>query len=227
VRWVEMNELELAPLCGMVFSNEFIDALPVHRARYANGVIDELYVTAVSDGGITHLSFVWDHPSDGRLTEYIRRMDVVLREGQEVEINLDAVDWLSRVARLLEKGFLITIDYGDSAPQLYTPDRRSGTVRSFHHHRLIDSPLDRVGEQDITTSVNFTALIDYGADFGFDLVSFERQTAFLIRMGLVEKIASMYDPSDSLDDLKDRLAVKNLFVPGGVSDSFRVLIQKR
>jgi SAM-dependent MidA family methyltransferase len=92
---------------------------------------------------------------------------------------------------------------------------------------MIDSPLERVGEQDITASVNFTALIEYGRDSGFDLVSYERQTGFLTRLGLIERIANQYSPNDSLDDLKERLAVKNLFVPGGVSDSFRVLIQRR
>ncbi len=74
--------------------------------------------------------------------------------------------------------------------------------------------------------MNFTALIEYGRDLGFELVSYERQTAFLTRMGLIERIAAEHDASDSLD-LKERLAVKNLFVPGGVSDSFRVLIQRR
>jgi SAM-dependent MidA family methyltransferase len=70
-------------------------------------------------------------------------------------------------------------------------------------------------------------LIEYGGDFGFEVVSFERQTAFLTRMGLIELIAMAHNPSDSLDDLRERLAVKNLFVPGGVSDNFRVLIQRR
>ena len=75
--------------------------------------------------------------------------------------------------------------------------------------------------------MNFTALIEYGRDLGFELVSYERQTAFLTRMGLIERIAAEHKASESLDDLKERLTVKNLFVPGGVSDSFRVLIQLR
>jgi SAM-dependent MidA family methyltransferase len=152
-------------------------------------------------------------------------MRVKLREDQIVEINLDAVDWLSRMTRALASGFLMTIDYGDLCDSLWTPDRLRGTLRSFHNHRLIDSPLSSLGEQDITASVNFTALIEYGSEFGFEPVSFERQTAFLMRMGLIERIAASYRPDETLNDLKQRLAVKNLFVPGGISDSFRVLIQ--
>lgn len=227
IRWLELEELERAPVSGIVFSNELVDALPVHRARYSSGAIKELYVTTSSRDERGRLSVVWGNPSTGKLAEYVGPMGVALREGQIIEINLDAIDWLERVAHALTKGLLITIDYGDSAQALYTPDRRSGTLRSFYKHRLIDSPLERVGEQDITASVNFTALIEYGRDFGFELVSFERQTAFLTRMGLIERIAAEHGASDSVDDLKERLAVKNLFVPGGVSDSFRVLIQRR
>jgi len=227
VRFCEPDELEHRPVRGIAFSNEFVDALPVHRARYRSGALEEQYVGAASATGAGPLALVWSKPSTKRLAEYLERISITLREGQIIEINLDAVDWLGRMARTLEHGLLVTIDYGDTSQHLCTPDRRSGTLRSFYGHRLIDSPLERVGEQDITASVNFTALIEYGRDFGFELVSYERQTAFLTRMGLIERIAAQHDASDSLDDLKERLAVKNLFVPGGVSDSFRVLIQRR
>src|SRR5258705_5832573 len=227
VRFCEPDELEQRPVSGIAFSNEFVDALPVHRARYMSGALEEQYVAVGSLTDPGHMALVWSKPSTKRLTEYIERIAVTLREGQIIEINLDAIDWLGRMARTLEVGLLVTIDYGDTAQHLCAADRRSGTLRSFYRHRLIDSPLERIGEQDITASVNFTALIEYGRDLGFELVSYERQTAFLTRMGLIERIAAERDASDSLDDLKERLAVKNLFVPGGVSDSFRVLIQRR
>ena len=221
-RWCDLDELD--PVRGIVFSNEFVDALPVHRARYRNGSLEEQYVTVTDAGG---LGFIWREPSAKEVVEYVARTGIALPPGQIVEINLDAIDWLARMASTIVRGLLLTIDYGDLAEQLWAPGRRFGTLRSFYRHRLIDSPLERVGEQDITASVNFTLLIEYGRDYGFELVSYERQTAFLTRLGLIERIASRHDPSDSVEDLKERLAVKNLFVPGGVSDSFRVLIQRR
>ena len=224
IRWCELEQLERAPVRGIVFSNEFVDALPVHRARYVNGSLEEEYVEAID---AAHLGLVWREPSAKKLSEYVERIGITLREGQIIEINLDAIDWLVRMTNTLQRGLLVTIDYGDTARHLWAPERKSGTLRSFYRHRLIDSPLKRVGEQDITASVNFTALIEYGRDLGFDLVRYERQSAFLTRLGLIERIANQQSPSDSLDDLKERLAVKNLFVPGGVSDSFRVLIQRR
>jgi SAM-dependent MidA family methyltransferase len=227
VQWREIAGLEQTPIVGISFSNEFVDAMPVHRVRSRGGAIEEQYVTTVSGAEPTALVLVWDRPSTKSLGQYLKRATVTPREGQIIEINLDVMDWLSRSARALKDGFLITIDYGDLAELLYAPDRLRGTLRSFHRHRLIDSPLQRVGEQDITASVNFTALIEYGRDFGFEVVTYERQAAFLTRMGLVDRLVAAYPASDSLDDLKDRLAVKNLFVPGGVSDNFRVLIQRK
>jgi SAM-dependent MidA family methyltransferase len=224
VRWCELEEIERAPIVGGAFSNEFVDALPVHRVRVTGGAIAEQYLTLTRDEP-ARLTLVWDEPSTERLAGYIERMGVSPREDQIIEINLDAVDWLAKIARGLRRGFLMTIDYGDIAELLWAPDRRLGTLRSFHKHRLIDSPLDHIGEQDITASVNFTALTEYGRDYGLEVVGYERQTAFLIRMGLIERIAAEHGSSDSLDNLRDRLALKNLFAPGGISDSFRVLIQ--
>jgi len=222
-RFCNLDELE--EIRGIIFSNELFDALPVHRVVLANGKLNELFVTT-NEGG-SGFSFVASEASTSRLEEYVQRMNARLREGQVIEINLDAIDLLMRLAKVLEEGFLITIDYGDEASELWSSDRRAGTVRSFYQHRLVESPLRRVGDQDITASVNFSGLVEYGADLGFEKVSYERQTAFLMRMGLIERIAAQYKSDESLDNLPERLAVKNLFVPGGLSDSFRVLIQRR
>lgn len=223
VEWKTLEELERGPITGIVFSNELIDAMPVHRVRMREGRLQECYV--VGENG--RLRFEWGELSTSRLTDYLERMAARIGEGWTVEINLDAIDWLERMSRAIEKGYLVTIDYGDVAGHLYAPDRREGTLRSFSRHRLVDSLLDQVGEQDITASVNFTALIEYGRDAGFETVSYEWQSGFLLRSGLVEIIAAQEYENDSVEAMKERLALKNLFAPGGVSDNFRVLIQRR
>jgi SAM-dependent MidA family methyltransferase len=230
ISWRSIEELN--PVEAIIFSNEFVDAMPVHRIRAQGATLNrraclqELYVTF--DG--QKLMPVWGEPSTPELQQYLKRMKVKLANGQIIEINLDAIRWLARISRVLARGFLVTIDYGDLAPHLYGEDRREGTLRSFHRHTLVASPLERVGEQDITASVNFTALIEYGRDFGFELVSYQRQSAFLMQAGLIERIATMISGSEHAiagDELKERLAIKNLFVPGGVSDNLRVLIQRK
>jgi SAM-dependent MidA family methyltransferase len=249
VMWRSLDELAQAPVCGIIFSNEMIDALPVHCVRLKHGILEEMCVGVEpletlrqtgesapahgrdphkADSSNSHLCLEWRAPSTPRLREYLERCGVTLAEGQKAEINLDAIDWLGKVAGALKAGFLATIDYGDVAGHLYGPDRFGGTLRSFYRHRLTDSVLERVGEQDITASVNFTALIEYGADCGFERVSYHRQVDFLMRNGLIDRIAAMGETvSATGDNLKDRIALKNLFVPGGVSDNFRVLIQRK
>jgi SAM-dependent MidA family methyltransferase len=246
VTWRSLDEMADAPICGIVFSNEMIDALPVHCVRMKHGILEEMCIRVDPDETLRqsapapgmdprkaefsdgHLALEWRAPSTPRLREYLERCGVTLAEGQKAEINLEAIDWLVKAAGVLKTGFLATIDYGDVAGHLYGPDRFGGTLRSFYRHRLTDSVLERVGEQDITASVNFTALVEYGADCGFEMVSYHRQVDFLMRNGLIDRLAAIGEPgSAAADNFKERIALKNLFVPGGVSDNFRVLIQRK
>lgn len=223
VRSSALDELTKSPTEGIFFSNELIDAFPVHPVRFRQARLEEQYVTLSNE----RLSLSWSEPSTAKLAAYVARAGETLTEGQVAEINLDAIEWLAQISRAIGRGFLITVDYGDVSPLLYGQDRREGTLRSFHNHRLVDSPLERVGEQDLTASVNFTALMEYGRDFGLETVSYERQAAFLIRMGLIDLIAERESTNPSREEMRQRLALKNLFVPGGVSDNFRVLIQRK
>lgn len=215
VSWLS-PEAPISPMKGIVFSNELIDAMPVHRVRMVAGALEEQYISVSSH----QLALTWGPPSTCRLDSYVRRMGAALDPGQIVEVGLDAIDWLGAVSSALDEGLLITIDYGGEAAELYSSARRNGTLRCFHRHRLMDSALTRVGEQDITASVNFTALIEYGLDFGLEPVSFEPQRRFLIRSGLLDRVAALTDPNL-------RLAAKNLLVPGGVTDGFCVLVQRK
>jgi SAM-dependent MidA family methyltransferase len=239
VCWHNLQELELEPITGLAFSNEFVDALPVHRVRFSPQGMEEQYIdveknpsenrSAIEpekDSEEKKLALIWRELSDTKLADYSKRAGLRFIEGQVIEINLEAIDWLKKMSGVIESGFLLTIDYGDLAVHLYSPDRREGTLRCFYKHTLTNAPLERVGEQDITASVNFSALIDYGEDFGFEKVSYERQTNFLFRQGLIERIAAM-ENAGTIDNLKDRLAIKNLLAPGGVSDNFRVLVQRK
>lgn len=223
--WRDLQELQAVR--GIVFSNELVDALPVHRLRFSRQGIEEQLVAVEALGSEEErLALVWGALSDDRLADYSRRMAVGFLEGQVFEVNLAALEWLKKMSEVIDRGFLLTIDYGDLAPHLYSPDRRQGTLRCFYRHTLTDAPLERIGEQDITASVNFSALIDFGSEFGFEKLSYERQTNFLFRYGLIERIAAM-EINGAVDNLQDRLAVKNLLAPGGVSDNFRVLIQRK
>jgi SAM-dependent MidA family methyltransferase len=224
--WVsDLSELG-APVSGACFSNEFFDALPVHLARQRGGRLRELYVETAPDG---RLRFREGELSDGALADYWQRVGVPLAEGQRAEINLEAVKWIKRIAETLSRGRVVTIDYGETAGRLYTPDRMEGTLRCFSRHTLNDRPLERVGEQDLTSSVNFTALIEYGRAAGLETLSFMRQNDYLISLGLLERAAELARQSagESPRALQHRLALKSLFVPQGIAAYFKVLVQEK
>jgi SAM-dependent MidA family methyltransferase len=247
VVWTSIPELGSDEFPGVIFSNELMDAMPAHVIRRCDKGLQELYVNALGpeakitpgatssfatrplrENNAVRLGFEWRAISTPRILDYVNKFVPSLRDGQVIEVNLGAIDLLAAISRSLTRGFLVTIDYGDIAAHLYGSDRRSGTLRSFQKHAISPSVLDRVGQQDITASVNFSALIEYGREVGFETVSYERQSTFLIRNGLIERIAAaMSFGSGDASDLKDRLALKNLFLPGGVSDNFRVLIQRK
>jgi SAM-dependent MidA family methyltransferase len=223
-RWNSLLELSSSPVEGIVLSNEVVDAMPVHCVRRQEGYLRELYV---STSGARFFG-QWNGLSTELLGEYLKRMNVELTEGQVAEINLDALVWLGQVSAALRRGFVITIDYGDLVDHLYAPDRLEGTLRCFYRHTMNDRPFERVGEQDITADVNFSALMEYGKDVGLETVRLMRQADYLIRLGLLDRMERMIERGEQgFESIKARLALKNFFIPGGISDHFKVLVQKK
>lgn len=225
IAWLERAPEPARARAGVVLANELVDALPVHRARVARGRIEEEYVAPRATG--QGLVSVWDEPSTPELERYVRRFCGDDLEGIELEINLDALVWLREAAASIERGFLLTIDYGDLAPRLIGPWAPHGTIRAFSRGRVSGGVLERAGERDLTASVNFTALVEEGREAGLDLVTFASQRSFLVELGLLEEIVALSAALDGgRERLRDLLAAKSLLVPGGIGDATRVLVQR-
>jgi SAM-dependent MidA family methyltransferase len=211
---------------GIIFSNELLDALPAHRVMMRGGQLRELFVGVDADG-----AFIWVEAelSTPRLGAYFDQTGWSLVEGQMAEVNLEAQDWMARAASALRRGFLITVDYGAEAEELYgAPHRRQGTLRAFHQHRIASDPLARPGEQDLTASVNWTAIKNAGAAAGLETVSFERLDRFLLRAGLLDHLERMAARApDEAARTALRLGAREMILPGGMAQSFQVLIQKK
>lgn len=211
---------------GIVFANELLDAFPIHRVIVRDGKLLELYV------GLDEAEqFIWmeREPSTLHLAAYLARSGVELSEGQVAEINLEIEGWIKSAASVFNRGYLILVDYGAEATELYgSPHRREGTLRAFHQHHLTDDVLARPGEQDLTTTIDWTNVRRVGERLGLQTVSFERQDAFLLRAGLLDQLELMAAEAQSeTDALILRSSVRELILPGGMSESFQVLIQKR
>ncbi|KAB0671424.1 SAM-dependent methyltransferase [Oryzomonas sagensis] len=210
---------------GCLYSNELIDALPVHRVVMTPEGLREIYVT-LRDGGFAE---EMGEPSTPAIAAYLERIKITLLPGQQAEVNLAAPEWLAAAARSLQRGFVLTIDYGYPAEELYAPQRKQGTLLCYYRHQVEDDPYIRLGRQDITAHVDFTSLMRRGEELGLEPVWFGEQCRFLLSAGIVEEIEeSERSTASEKEKLKVRLALKKLIMPeGGMGDTFRVLIQAR
>lgn len=206
---------------GVVFANEFVDALPVHRVRQTAQGLKELYINW-RDG-----SFVEEEGalSDPRIEEHLDAAGVKLLPGQTAEVNLAAREWLREVSSWLQKGFLLVIDYGVRAEELYHPTRFAGTLRCYRRHRLSTDALHAPGSQDITSHVDFSALMRWGEEEGFFVAGYTTQGNFLLNLGILEALPRparefTYDAAF----LRAATAVKNLVLPEGMGQAFKVLV---
>lgn len=212
---------------GVVVANELLDAFPVHRVTARRGELRELYVGWDDVEG----KFRWleGEPSTPRLAEHLARSGVTLSDGQSAEVNLEAEEWLRSAARVFESGRLVVIDYGAEAEELYaSPHRREGTLRAFHRHGFAEDVLARPGEQDLTTTVDWTQVRNVCEELGLCVVSFERQDEFLLRAGLLDRLERMAAAAPSTAEaVVLRTGARELILPGGMSESFQVLVVKK
>jgi SAM-dependent MidA family methyltransferase len=209
---------------GVLIANELLDALPVHQVVMRAGGLREVYVDACDDRLITREGPL----STPALAGYLNRLGVVLEPGWRVEINLRALDWIHDVAGRLERGFVILVDYGHEARELYSPSHASGTLTTYSRHTMAgpetspDTPswLAQPGEQDITCHVDFTSIRAAAEAEGLTTLGFLDQTYFLLAL------ANLSNPSNlsNLSNLKNRLALKTLLMPGGLGSTHKVMI---
>jgi SAM-dependent MidA family methyltransferase len=225
IEFRHLAETDVSAGVGLVLANELLDAFPVHRVILRDGGLLEFYV-----GLDDEENFIWTErePSTPRLVSYFARSGIELLEEQIAEVNLEVEDWMIRAASLFKQGYLIIVDYGAEASDLYNaPHHPEGTLRAFHQHRFAGDILARPGEQDLTTTVDWTSVKRVGEKSGLQVVSFERQDEFLMRAGLLEQLELMtIESKGETEALILRSGVRELILPGGMSESFQVLVQK-
>ena len=179
----------------VILSNELVDAFPVHIVQKQGEKLYEIYVN-VQDGRLVEAP---GEPSSLEVEGYLDANQVPWRtyeDGWRADINLDALSWIEHTAQRLlgpdpsqkGHGFILTIDYGDIASQLYTRERHYGTLTCYYKHQLTDQPLVKPGEQDLTAHVNFTALINEASKQGLQLQTLTTQREWLSTMGLHEEL---------------------------------------
>lgn len=228
------SQVEFHSLCeinvpvneGVIFANELLDAFPVHRVKMREGNLRELFVSL---DDVENFVWVEREPTLPQLVLHLAHSGIELAEGQIAEINLEIEAWTKLAANLFKRGFLITVDYGAEARELFgETQRREGTLRAFQRHNLSDNILKNPGEQDLTTTVDWTHVRRIGEVLGWRTFSFERQNEFLLRAGLLEQLELLTSQAQSeTDALILRSGARELILPGGMSESFQVLVQAK
>ena len=223
--WQTWEEIPRDSIVGCCFSNELVDAFPVHQVMRVGETLQEIYVEASFRETVGELS-------TSKLLDYFESVGVNLTdqkypEGYRSEVNLQALDWLEIVSDRLHQGYILTIDYGYSAQRYYSPTRTQGTLQCYYQHAHHDNPYQAIGRQDITAHVNFTALERWGEQFELQNLGFTQQGLFLMALGLGDRLAALSNP-DSTQSLQDILSRREslhaLMNPMGLGN-FGVLIQ--
>lgn len=210
-------------LVGCVLCNELIDNFPVHRFAIEHGRVKEVFVTAMRGTFAEML----DEPSTPLIQQRLDELGLSFPDGYRGEVNLAIADWLHDLSAAIERGFVLTIDYGELAAKLYSPAHREGSVVCYRQHELSSDPYQNPGQQDITTLVDFTSLMNLGEQHGLASVGYTRQSEFLMNLGFAAFVEQLeqQDLSEARKTLA-RLAMMSLVDPQQYGD-FKVLVQAK
>jgi len=204
---------------GVVFSNEFLDALPVDAVLFKDGAF-HLQRVAFHDG-----AFYWltGETVDEETHRYLHDYYPAAEEGRCYEVNLEALRWLKRIASSLTKGYVLTIDYGITrAESVRFP---TGTLMGYRRHTAQDDVLTDPGARDITAHVNFTALEETGIACGLVNESFKTLAQTLLSAGERDQFAAALGAPGTGEELRRRMQLKTLLF--GMGETFRVLLQRK
>ena len=203
VRWIDHLPQGLT---GCIFSNEFFDALPVHRVVRRGGILREIYVNEDFE------------EVDGPLQVEI---ELPVAEGQVTEVCLEARRWIRDIAASLDRGYHLAVDYGYLRDEYYA--QYHGTLMCYWHHQATEDPYIRIGEQDMTAHVNFSDLMDEPL---LETTLFTTQMDYLIRRGILLEIQKLAMSGDA-ESMQRLLKIKKLILPGTMGERFKVLIQRK
>jgi SAM-dependent MidA family methyltransferase len=208
---------------GCILCNELIDNFPVHRFAIQGGRVKEVFVT--SAGGT--LTEVLDEPSSPRIEERLTSLGLSLTEGYRGEVNLAMEDWTGQLAQALDRGFILTIDYGQLATDLYSHQNHQGTLVCYHRHVVSSDPYQHIGHQDMTCQVDFTSLMRLGDRHGLATVGYALQRQFLTNLGFASFLDALQTQGlSAARTALSRMAMMTLVDPNEYGD-FKVLAQAK
>ena len=226
ITWTTWSDIDSNSIEGCFFSNELVDAFPVHLVTKNNNQLQEIYLQ-IQDNKLTE---VIDQISTEKIAQYfdLIKIDLLQPEyldGYRSEVNLQTLDWIKAIASKLKRGYVLTIDYGYAANKYYRPSRSRGTLQCYYQHRYHNNPYVNLGYQDLTAHVDFTALQRQGELSNLHTIGFTQQGLFLMALGLGDRLNELSSGKYNIAEIfKRRDALHQLINPTGLG-GFGVLIQ--
>ena len=207
---------------GALFANEVLDALPTPRFAIDRGQVCEEHVV-MSDGGFTREL----RPADAFLESAVRHLEqglgCALPEGYRSEVLPQLPYWIQAVVGGMQRGAMLFADYGYPRAEFYLPERDDGTLRAYYRHRMHADPMLWPGLQDITASVDFTALAEAGTGAGFDFAGYCHQAGFLLGNGLGNVLEGIEGIRDDAERQRRINEVKRLTLPSEMGERFQLM----
>lgn len=222
VHWVkQINDIPSYPF-SILYSNELVDAFPIHRLRSEPHGLTECYVTLDVAGQLVESYLPFISPE---VIKAVASLDIDVSEVYEFEICMEANNWYQEIAVWMQSGYMMTIDYGGLSKNLWS--HRQGTVRYFHQHQMPKMPYQQLGKVDITYDVAFDWLMKLGEQVGLQTVFYGTQRQFLLEAGILELLPSEISDDPFSVEAKEIRMIKQLIHPYAMGDKFKVLLQKK
>ncbi len=221
-RWV--TSLADIKINGLVIANEFFDALPTERFRIKNSKLEILYIESNNKS----FDYRWDKASNEFSNELLKAKnnhDIDFSDGYVSELNINNAKWINSIDQCIESGILFIVDYGYPSREYFIQDRSDGTLVCIHQHKSNFNPLSNIGEQDISSFVNFSHLKNLSLNTGLTVSGFLPQSAFLINLNVLD----IYQSKDYSGDeaLIESNKLKNILLPNTMGELFKVLVMQK
>ena len=211
---------EIGEVNGCVLSNELVDNFAVHQV-----VMDEQLMEVFVDYKDDFVEVL--QPASTLLLDYFAELGVCLPRGFRTEINLEATEWIKEIASALRSGFVLTIDYGYPSSELYRQPRSQGTLTCYRHHEVNDLPYKNIGQQDITSHVNFSALCHWGLKNGLICCALTNQAQFLLSLGYREHLLNSFQSQKNVVQAAKEAAVLTHTLMMDMGNKYKVLVQQK
>ncbi|QOR65513.1 SAM-dependent methyltransferase [Cytobacillus suaedae] len=209
---------------GILFSNELYDAFPVKVIEKQNNELYEVMVGLDSEGELVESSTLLTNEA---ILTYLEEQKIFLKDKQRFEIPLAMQDHIQKLGSWLNKGIVITVDYGYTNEEWMEPEHSKGSLRGYYKHQLYENPLEHPGEMDLTTHIHFDSLITTGEKNGLHYVTKLRQDRFLLAAGILDYLQEHHDTNPFSEKSKQNRALRSLIMEGSMSAAFHVVIQEK